>query len=102
MHNAKDRYKAVGRTDGRYRRNLVARAGADEGLLCTHCLRSVQNSRLPILILPPPAVRIFAGLMMIRKGRAAPSERSCPCEGVGDDDSYEARDGTGFGTTLLR
>lgn len=49
---------------------------AGEGLRCTHCRLSVQSERLP-------------------------SGRSFPCKGVGDDESYGAKDGTGFGTILF-
>jgi hypothetical protein len=55
----------------------------------------------PILILRVPAVRIFCRVHVDPERRAAPSGRSFPCEGVGDDESYGARDGTGFGTILF-
>src|SRR6516164_7602801 len=44
-----------------------------------------------VLILRFPALRIFCPAHVDPQRRAAPSGRSCPCEGVGDDDSYGQR-----------
>jgi hypothetical protein len=40
------------------------------------------------------------GFMLIRKGERLQAG-AFPCEGVGDDESYGARDGTGSGTILF-
>ena len=60
-----------------------------------------RTQDFPILILRLSAVRIFCRAHVDPERRAAPSGRSFPCEGIGNDEGYGARDGTGFGTILF-